>query len=173
MIELFKSSVTAQFEGALSMVRECVEKCPAEHWEGLIAKYPFWLVAYHTLYCTDLHLSREDVWRPRKEFHPGGRADVEEEYPSRRFEREELLKYTAFCRGLVLEAVAAETAETLAGPSGFARRAFPRAELYLYNLRHVQHHTGQLSAFLRKVGVETGWVGRGWVERGWVERVSR
>ena len=28
---------------------------------------------------------------------------------------------------------------------------FSRLELHLYNLRHIQHHTGQLSAYLRRV----------------------
>ena len=55
----------------------------------------------------------------------------------------------------------AETEGSLGGPSGFARRAFSRLEMHLYNLRHIQHHTGQLSAFLRRAGVDTRWVGAG------------
>ncbi len=41
----------------------------------------------------------------------------------------------------------------------FALRDFPQN-----NLRHVQHHTGQLSAFLRRVAEdgERWWVGTGW-----------
>lgn len=33
-----------------------------------------------------------------------------------------------------------------------------RGELHLYNLRHVQHHTGQLSAYLRRIGQVPRWV---------------
>jgi hypothetical protein len=40
--------------------------------------------------------------------------------------------------------------ESLAGPSGIKFRKCPRLELHVYNLRHIQHHTGQLSAFLRR-----------------------
>jgi uncharacterized damage-inducible protein DinB len=56
-----------------------------------------------------------------------------------------------------------ETAATLRGPAGFEWLSFTRSELPLYNLRHVQHHTGQLSAFLRRAKVKTHWqkAGRG------------
>ena len=163
MVELFKSAVTAQYEAALWMLRECLERCPAGAWEQPVAKYPFWMVAYHTLCFADLYLSPgEAVWSPRPELHPKGWDELNEEYPSRRFEREELVGYAELCRGELLRAMTRETAETLAGPSGFARQKFPRAELYLYSLRHVHHHTGQLGAVVRRAGGEVSWRGRGW-----------
>jgi hypothetical protein len=40
-----------------------------------------------------------------------------------------------------------------------------RAELYVYNLRHIQHHAAQLSLRLRlDHGVNIAWVGSGWRE---------
>lgn len=161
MTEHFKTITRSQFAASLRMLSDCVERCPSEHWNNpanVIAKYPFWMVAYHTLCFVDLYLSPgEAVWKPRSEqggLHPAGWDELNEEYPSREFSQAELLGYGELCRGLLDEAIAAETAETLQGPSGFARLTFSRAELYLYNLRHVQHHTGQLSAFLRRAGVE-------------------
>src|SRR5437773_2146517 len=65
------------------------------------------------------------------------------------------------CRAKAAEVVGAETRETLEGPSGHGRLKFSRLELHLYNVRHIQHHTGQLTAFLRRVGVKTGWVKTG------------
>jgi uncharacterized damage-inducible protein DinB len=59
--------------------------------------------------------------------------------------------------------MAAETHKTLEGPSEFPWLPMSRAELHLYNIRHIQHHTGQLGAFLRRNGVDAGrWVKRGW-----------
>ncbi len=150
------------------MFHDCVKACPAHHWDGLIAKYPFWMVAYHTLCFVDLYLSPgEKVWQPRTEtHHPKGWAELDEEYPSRAFTQEELLAYTRLCRGLVTEVLGegpnSETPESLDGPSGFSRQAFSRAELHVYNIRHIKHHTGQLSAFLRRVGVDTSWAKSGW-----------
>lgn len=171
MTDLFKHTLTGQFEASLAMLTGCIEKCPPEHWDDKIAKYPFWMVAYHTLCFVDVYLSpRDEDWRPIQDaaapgggLHPKGRAELDEEYPSRRFERGELLEYTAICRRKLAGAIAAETEATLRGPSGFAHLPFSRAELHLYNIRHVQHHTGQLSAALRRVGVDTGrWVKTGW-----------
>ncbi len=168
--QTLKPILLAQFEAALAMLRQCLERCPPEHWDGLIAKYPFWMVAYHTLCFDDCYLAPSDAaWVPSTGpggFHPAGRAELEEEYPSRRFERDELLRYADFVRDrlrrVLGEGTEGETAGSLAGPSGFPWLPFTRAELHLYNLRHIQHHTGQLTAFLRRVGVETGWVKSGW-----------
>lgn len=163
MIELIRQTIVQQYEAALWMLNECIEKCPEGHWDSLIARYPFWEVAYHTLCFNDLYLSpSETVYQPRPEFHPQGWDEFNAEHPSRRFERSELLKYLQVNREKLRTAVAAETEQSLAGPSGFKRQNFPRVELFLYNLRHIQHHTGQLTASLRRVNVEIAWGFSGW-----------
>jgi hypothetical protein len=89
-------------------------------------------------------------------FHPAGRADLEDEYPSRRFTKAELLAYFGFCLEKLNATIPSETAAALNAPAaGFP---FSRAELHLQGIRHTQHHTGQLSASLRRVGVDTRWV---------------
>ena len=162
MTDLYKMLTASQIDAALAMLNHCIDRCPDEHWDGLIAKYPFWMVAYHTLCFADLYLSPgEATFQPRKDLHPAGMAEFDEEYPSRKFTQQELLGYVETCRRKLNDSLATETSESLAGPSGFARRKFTRAELHLYNLRHIQHHTGQLSAFLRRVGVDTDWISLG------------
>lgn len=170
MSDFFKSCVLSQFEASLWMLNDCIAKCPAEHWSGptsIIGKYEFWLVAYHTLYCTDLYLSRdEQSLEYPSQFYPGGKSDVEDEYPSRMMTREELLDFARYCLSKLRAAIADETAQSFAGPSGFARRTFSRGELYLYNMRHAMHHTGQLSAHLRRMEVpeahQPKWGSAGW-----------
>ena len=60
--------------------------------------------------------------------------------------------------------MACVTPASFQNESGFSRLPFSRGELHLYNIRHVQHHVGQLSAYLRRI-VEDGeqW----WVKTGW------
>jgi hypothetical protein len=61
--------------------------------------------------------------------------------------------------------IAAETAETLTAGCGFQRRPISRAELHVYNLRHIQHHAAQLSLRLRlDAQQEIPWIGSGWRE---------
>src|SRR6185503_16349454 len=111
-------------------------------------------VAYHTLYCTDIYLSpNEKSFKTRPEFHPGGMRDIEDEYPSRQMRKDELIKYAMHCLTKLRTVLAPETEQSLKGASGHERRTFSRGELYLYNMRHVMHHTGQLSAHLRRVGL--------------------
>jgi uncharacterized damage-inducible protein DinB len=98
-----------------------------------------------------------------RELHQRG-GDERSTAVSAGLSRDESLAYVEFCHRKGLDALAAETQQSLQGPSGFARLPFSRGELYLYNIRHVQHHTGQLSAYLRKV-IEDG--ERWWVKTGW------
>jgi uncharacterized damage-inducible protein DinB len=152
-----------QFEASLSMLDHAIGACPDEHWDLPVAKYPFWLVAYHTLYCTDGYLVREEaLWKPHPTFHPGGSSDIENEYPSKRFTKTELHEYVQFVVARAREVIGQETDASLAGPSGFARLQFSRAELHLYNLRHIAHHTGQLGAVLHRLKIPAPWVKTGW-----------
>lgn len=162
MIDYVRKILAGQFEASLCMMSDCLEKCPPEHWDGAIGKYPFWHVAYHTLIYTDLYLSPVEKAFTFRDIHPRGQSEFDDEYPSRRFEQTELVEYLGVCRRKAAETLAAETPGSLAADSGFPWLPFSRGELHLYNMRHVQHHTGQLSAFLRRVGAEPRWVKSGW-----------
>lgn len=169
----FRTITHSQFRAALAMLDQCITRCPDEHWEMTIGKYPFWQVVYHTLCFVDCYLSpsneeftRAVEARQKAEAagasafnpQPRGMVELDDEYPSRRFTREELLKYMTMCREKLDSTIPNESEGVLAGPSGFSWLKFSRAEAHVYNLRHVSHHTGQLTAALRRVGVDTSWV---------------
>lgn len=162
----FLQIVGSQVDAGLAMLDECIRVCPADWWDKPVGVYPFWHVAYHVLCFVDVYSSRDnEAWKPDQRpdgLHPLGRTELEEEFPSRRFEQRELIGYVARCRVLVSEALAAETDQSLRGGSGFDHLRFTRAELYLYTLRHLQHHAGQLTATLRRAGVATRWRKAGW-----------
>jgi hypothetical protein len=167
MLELYKQIVTSQFEASLAMLKQCIAACPEEHWEGKIASGTFRWVAYHTLFFVDVYLSpSEEAFELRELHHRGGDERGEDACPG--LSKDETLACVLICRQKMLNTLAAETAKILAGPSGFPHRTIPRAELHLYNIRHIQHHTGQLSAFLRRVDKDLSdprampWIGSGW-----------
>ena len=168
VIDYVKTILIGQFEAALCMMDQCIRACPPEHWEGKIANQTFRWAAYHTLFWVDVYLSPgdEDAFVLR-DFHQRG-GDDRDNGVSPGLTPEETLAYVQICRQKLLESIAAETSESFQGPSGFAYREFTRGELYIYNLRHVQHHIGQLSAFLRRVdpalshSPELDWIGSGW-----------
>ena len=152
----------SQLAASLAMLHECIMQCPTENWDAPIAKYPFWQVAYHALCFGDVYsAASDDAWVPDagpEGFHPEGKAELAGEYPSKRFTQAELLRYSDWVQAAAPARVRAEAAKSLGGPSGFPWLPFNRAELHTYNTRHVQHHVGQLTASLRRVGVEVAWV---------------
>jgi len=170
VVEYVKSILTNQFEAALCMMDHCIRACPPEHWEGKIANRTFRWVAYHTLFWLDLYLSPgdEDAFVLRDFHHRGGDEREDTVGPGAGLSKDETLAYVLICRLKTLAVLAAETAESLQGPGGFSYRPNTRGELHIYNLRHVQHHAGQLSAYLRRVDTarndseDLPWIGTGW-----------
>lgn len=167
MIDSIKQLLVGQYEAALCMLNQCASACPAEHWEGTIASDTFRQIIYHTLFYVDYYLSPgEQAFELRALNRRGGDERGPDLSPG--LSREDTLAYVALCREKAIASCAAETAETLAGPSGFERHAFSRIELHVYNLRHIQHHVGALSVYLRRIDGALpdpralSWVGRGW-----------
>ena len=142
MLDHVRKILTGQFEAALCMLNECIQKCPHDHWDGKIARYAFWPVAYHTLCFVDLYLSPNEASFQFRDVHPHGWSEFNDEFPSRRFDRRELTACLAICRQKATETLACETRESLESASGFHWLPFSRGELHLDNIRHIQHHTG-------------------------------
>jgi hypothetical protein len=164
MIAYVKTILTGQFEAALCMLNEGVRKCPQEHWERKIANHTFRQIAYHTLFFVDLYLSPNEEGFKLRDFHHRGGDERSSKAPSIGLAKDETLSYLAICRKKAVETLASETPGSLERESGFSWPPFSRGELHLYNIRHVQHHTGQLSAYLRRI-IEDG--ERWWVKTGW------
>jgi hypothetical protein len=73
------------------------------------------------------------------------------------YNKEEILEYLEICEEQVEEKT---TSLTLDAESGFEWLPFGKMELQLYNIRHVQHHAGQLIDRLRtKENIEVRWAG--------------
>lgn len=167
MVELVKKILAGQFEASLCMLSECIQKCPAEHWEGKIANDTFRQIAYHTLFYVDLYLSPSEEAFALRDLHRHG-GDERGPALSPGLSQDETLAYAAQCRDKLSATLASETSASLAGPSGFSWRKFPRAELHIYNIRHVQHHAGQMSAYVRRIpGALPDLRALPWVATGW------
>ncbi len=167
MIEYVKAILTGQFEASLCMLGQCIETCAPEHWEGKIANATVRQIAYHTLFFVDLYLSPSEQAFKLRDLHHRGDERSNTGWRTG-LARDETLSYLTICRQKALETLASETPESLERESGFSWLPFSRGELHLYNIRHVQHHTGQLSAYLRRIdetlkdAESLDWVTTGW-----------
>jgi hypothetical protein len=150
MTDLLKTILRGQYEASLLMLQRCVRECPDDHWEGKIANDSFRQIAYHTLFYTDLYLEpSEHAFTLRDLNHRGG--DERGPTLSAGLSKDDTLSYAEVCLKKVPESLDRETPDSLQGPSGFSWRRISRAEMHIYNIRHIQHHTGQFSAYLRRV----------------------
>jgi hypothetical protein len=167
MIDLFKSTLIGQYEAALLMFKDAASRCPDDKWEGNVGDFPFWHVAYHTLFFTDLYLSLSpesfeppEFYRENYQFFgrlPPSNEPLVADIP---YGRETILAYVEHCRRKALRSIEEETSESLRGPCGFWWYKIPRSEFHLDNIRHVQHHAAQMSLYLKRVsGIDIDWVG--------------
>ena len=75
------------------------------------------------------------------------------------YSKADIAEYFAFCREQVEKQVEALDLEA---PSGFGWLPFDKLELQFYNIRHLQHHTGELSERLGVTrDIEVSWIGTG------------
>ena len=150
------------------MLHNAISACDTELWTDHSYTNTFWHVAYHVLFYTDLYLSEDEKsfvpWEKHREHYqvlsatlpwpPRAAVHIGEPYS-----REEIEGYCEHVQqGLVKRIETLDFEE----PSGFSWLPFSKFELQLYNIRHVQHHTGQLIDLLREQDdVSINWVGIG------------
>lgn len=168
MIEYTKHILTSQFEAALAMLKQCIEACPEEHWESRVANGTVRWIAYHTLFFLDLYLSPSEQEFELRELNLRG-GDERGSVACLGLTKQEILEYVDICRQKISEAIDTETEQSMQGPSGIPWYSISRGELHLVNIRHVQHHAAQLSAFLRRVvpSIQEDKRALPWVRSGW------
>lgn len=165
MQDLIRQMLLGQYEAALCMMHNAIAACPAEAWEGKIANGSARWAAYHTLFFTDYYLSKGDDDLDLHELTLEGGSEAGDE-PAAGLPIDKSLAYVDACRDKARRVLAAETEESFRGDNGFGRK-FSRAEMHAYNIRHIQHHAGQLSAYVRRMLPDFPHRGMPWIGSGW------
>jgi len=118
--------------------------------------YPnrFWHIAYHAVFYTHFYLHPAQA-----DFRPWAKHRQDYQHLGRKIEtpytKAEVLEYHELCA----EVEARVPALALGAESGFPWLPFNKLELQFYNIRHLQHHAGQLADRLRTVmNVGVAWV---------------
>ena len=161
---IIRQSVLGQYRAALDMLTQAVEQCPEDLWFDEGYRNRFWHVAYHATFYTHLYVQpAEGDFRPWSKHVPNSnylgprpwtqneRFQIPEPYA-----KPDVQQYMQLCRCEVERCAPLLRFED---PSEFSWLPFNKLELQFYNIRHLQHHTGQLIERLRTardIGVE--WV---------------
>jgi hypothetical protein len=159
MDNTLKEIIWLQFGAAIDMLENAVAACPDDLWGDRSQRSEFWYVVFHTLFFLDLYLSDSEVG-----FVPPAPFTLDEMderglLPERVYTKEELLKYLEHGRKKCRTTITTMTKEKANRRCGFHWLDISVAEVLLYNMRHVQHHAGQLNLILRqKIDSAPGWV---------------
>jgi hypothetical protein len=157
----------SQFHAALEMLHQALMNCPDTLWDDSADKNKFWHLAYHALFYTHLYLhpSGQDFipWTKHRENYnvmdgrlpwpPHDPVQIGEAYT-----RAEVLEFWRVCYAAVDEMLV--RIDLSSESSGFDWIPMSKLELQLYNLRHLQQHTGELMERLgSRAGIDIDWVG--------------
>lgn len=155
----WKRSLWGQFGAAIDTLENALVACPEDLWSDRSRRPEYWHAVYHTLFFLDLYLSDSvDGFAPPAPFSLA-EMETDAPRPERAYTKDELRGYLAHGRRKCRQKIEALSEEKAAERSGFDWVEGSVAELFLYNLRHVQHHAAQLNLILRQsLEVASPWV---------------
>jgi uncharacterized damage-inducible protein DinB len=148
MNDVWRTALWQQFGAAIDMLDNAIVACPDDVWSDHSRQPEFWYVAFHTMFFLDLYLSEtaEGFVPPA----PITLSEIDPADPARPYTRDELRAYLAHGRDKCRATIEAMTDEHAARNCHFRWLDMSAADLLFYNMRHVQHHTGQLNLILRQ-----------------------
>jgi uncharacterized damage-inducible protein DinB len=150
MNPIWRQAIWQQYGAAIDMLDNAIVACPDDVWFDRSQEPQFWYVAFHTLFFLDLYLSETaDGFTPPAPFTLS-EMDPTGVMPDRPYTKDELRSYLAHGRAKCRATIDAMTDEHAARNCHFDWLDISAADLLLYNMRHVNHHTGQLNLLLRQ-----------------------
>jgi DinB superfamily len=156
MESVVKEALWNQFGASIDMLENAILKCPDKLWYN---GSKFWYKAYHCIFWTDYYLTLE----PKQFLPPPGYSlsefDPSGVMPERVYSKDELLSYLRHCREKCHSLISKLTFETATARWVNDYKNYSIIEILIYNVRHIQHHTGQLNMILRQaINDAPGWV---------------
>jgi hypothetical protein len=152
-----KEILKSQYRAATQMLRASIEACPDPLWNDRAYKNRFWHIAFHTIFYTHFYLhATEDDFVPWEK-HRDAWVSLGDDPGEDLYTKEEILEYLDHFEERIGDLV---DDLDLEAESGFYWLPFNKLQLQLYNIRHIQHHTGELCERLGGTGaIEVDWVG--------------
>ncbi|MBC9915192.1 DinB family protein [Chitinophaga varians] len=162
MTPTIKEGLWKQFGASIDMLINAVAAYPENRWN---TEKKFFYISYHVAVFLDYYLtipagplSSPLSFTLSDDIPEDGIDDI---VPDRIYSQAEIIAYLQMsrkkCHDLILNMTEADFAQLWVEVDG--NKVMPVFELFLYNMRHVQHHTAQLNMLLRKdTGDAPRWV---------------
>ena len=152
-----KAAFISQYRAGLKMLVYTIEKCPDDLWKKDGYESAYWRIVYHTLFYTAFYLSENaEAFIPweKHRFNYNRLGTIDDDgnpiIIANAYSKDELLDCIQFIADNVEEAVNSTNENQ---ESGFNWLPIDKFELHLYNIRHIQHHVGQLIERLHQNGI--------------------
>jgi hypothetical protein len=169
MEDSINSMLLKQFEASMCMLWQSITNCPKDEWNEEHKDAPFSQVIFHVLFYTDFYLEKNDNTIKNQEYHMKHKEmfkdyeELEAKKAINTYTKTEIDDYFGFCLKKGCEVISSEDSKSFYGDSGISFRKCSRLELYIYLIRHIQHHAAQLGLRVQQItGKELQWVGAGW-----------
>lgn len=154
-----------QLTAALQTLSHCIDRCPVHLFNESQGDHPFSQVVFHALFYADYYLGTDAVSFKDQPFHVAHSMEfadyeeLEDVEPVHLYEQSFCQAYLEHVKRKANDTLQAESLAVLRGPSGISFRHMARAELHVYNTRHIQHHAAQLGLRLQfALGEEMPWI---------------
>jgi hypothetical protein len=142
-----RNIIQSQYLASLAMLKQAISKCPPEAWDNPQDNDKFWFVAYHALRFAHQYLKAKEKGYPRWEQRLYSN-------PGMPLSKDEVLERLAQVERDVVEQIPVMDFDEQTGATGALANKF---ELQLYNIRHIQQHTGELYQRLSPYNLKLEW----------------
>lgn len=153
-MNVIRSILARQFGATAQMLHESIESCPEQIWTKGSGGAAFWQLAYHTIFFLDFYLHKREADFTPPPFHRENAWHLETAPSGEPYSKTTLLEYLQQVRKRARLMLAELTEDDLTAPSPVPWYTIPRGEFLLNNLRHAQHHVGQLNMILKAHGAK-------------------
>lgn len=151
--------VISQYRASLKMLIDVIKKCPDDLWlndKDYVNGYS--RIVYHTIFYTSLHLTPAGEKFIRWKNHidnynylePISPVDNKPIIIEKFFSKEEMIEYSETVLALFEISIDVDSDE---GKSSYEWMKKSRV-WHIYNIRHMQHHIGQLIERLHNIGIK-------------------
>jgi hypothetical protein len=153
-----KAEIISQYRAVLKMLTDVIVKCPDDLWASCEHENAYWRIVYHSLFYTAFYLSDgPDKFIPWPKHLPNYNClgiithDGITIFIGEIYTKPDMIDYANYITSNLNDAVAEIK---FSEPAGFDWIPMNRLQLHLYNIRHIQHHTGQLTERLHQAGIK-------------------
>jgi len=152
-----KKSYTRQIGAAFKMLEHVIDNANDKTWTARINNMPFWQICYHVLWFTDFYFHADQATFQPQGFDMEGihnywiKPDSQMiENQKRPISKSNMKTYCTYAKQKANHFIESIDESYFTTPSPFEWHGFPKIDLVDYNLRHLQHHVGQLDIILRR-----------------------